>query len=85
MPKHSGIVRKTVELSKDNVDWLNAHYPKNLWAILDMLLEKFRFAHDKTPEDYAEIGARELKQFLDDGGIRGLEKDDDGEYTGQAM
>lgn len=78
MPKESGIVRKTVELSRDNVEWLSEHYPKNLWAILDLLLEKFRMAHDKTPQDYAEIGAMELKKFLDDGGLK---RNDDGESS----
>lgn len=65
-------VRKTVELSEDNVTWFQETYSgitnnASLSWVLDLMLTKFREAHDKTPEQLAEIGASELKKLLQGG------------------
>lgn len=55
------IVQKNVGLSEQNVEDFHKYYPRgNLSAILDMLLEKFNAQHRATPEEYAEIAAKEL-------------------------
>jgi len=35
--------------------------------VLDLMLDQFRKAHDKTPQEYAVIGAAELKKLLAEG------------------
>lgn len=62
-------IRKTVQLNKDNVEWLLKTYPSKTgeslsWAC-DMLLTEFRKAHEKTPQDYAMAGARSLHETLE--------------------
>lgn len=62
-------IRKTVELSEDNVTWFQETYSgitnnASLSWVLDLMLTKFREAHDKTPEQLAAIGAAELKRML---------------------
>lgn len=62
-------IRKTVELDEDNVNWYYDTYAgitnnASLSWVLDLMLAKFREAHDKTPEQLAEIGASELKKLL---------------------
>ena len=66
-------VRKTVELSEINVEWFYATYSgvaskASLSWILDLMLEKFRELHDKTPSELAELGAAELRRTLQEGG-----------------
>ena len=62
-------IRKTVELSEENVNWFQETYSgitnnASLSWVLDLMLTKFREAHDKTPEQLAEIGAAELRKLL---------------------
>ena len=62
-------VRKTVELTEDNVTWFYDTYGEisnnaSLSWMLDLMLEQFRKAHDKTPAELAAIGAAELKKLL---------------------
>lgn len=64
-------IRKTVELEKDNVEWFTETYSgvtnnASLSWVLNLMLAKFREAHEKTPDDYARIGAAELKKMLED-------------------
>lgn len=66
MPK---IIRKHVDLTEDHVRWFydtygNAANKPSLSWLLDLLLEKFRESHDRTPEELAHIGAAELKRLL---------------------
>lgn len=52
--------RKTVSLSKGNIEWFENTYGKSAslsWA-LDLLFQKFREAHTLTPDEYAKIGAQ---------------------------
>ena len=59
------IIRKGIELNKDDVDWFNQQYPKgSLSGVLSMLLEKFREANTHTPSDYASIAAKALSEEL---------------------
>ena len=64
------MIRKTVELDEDNVNWFNETYggavtnKASLSWVLDLLLKKFREAHQVTPEQLAAIGAEELKKLL---------------------
>lgn len=64
------IVRKTVELSEDNVEWFFETYeaiggkPSLSW-VLDLMLQEFRKQHTHTPEDLAKLGAAELKRMLE--------------------
>lgn len=66
------IVRKTVELNEDNVEWFYKTYegiggkPSLSW-VLDLMLEKFKEAHVHTPAEYAILGAAELKRQLSGG------------------
>lgn len=62
-------MRKTVELAEDNVNWFYDTYGEisnnaSLSWVLDLMLEQFRKAHDKTPQEYAVIGAAALKEML---------------------
>ena len=57
---------KRVILSQENLARLRQHYPKgSLSWTLDMLLKHFRRVHTMLPEDFAEIGAKELKRMLE--------------------
>lgn len=64
------IVRKTVELNEENVDWFYHTYeaiggkPSLSW-VLDLMLEEFRKQHTHTPADLAKLGAAELKRMLE--------------------
>lgn len=62
-------IRKSVELDENNVQWFHDTYSgitnkASLSWLLDLMLQKFRDAHEKTPEQLAEIGAAELKKLL---------------------
>lgn len=64
-------IRKTVELDSDNVEWFQDTYAgvggqASLSWLMDLMLAKFREAHDKTPAQLAEIGAQELKRLLEE-------------------
>jgi hypothetical protein len=64
------IVRKTVELAEENVNWFYETYesvggkPSLSW-VLDLMLEEFKKAHTHTPTELAVIGAAELKRLLE--------------------
>jgi hypothetical protein len=59
------VIRKGIELNKDDVDWFNEQYPKgSLSAVLSMLLTKFREVNTHTPSDYARIAAEALTEDL---------------------
>lgn len=59
------VIRKGIELNKDDVDWFNEQYPKgSLSATLSMLLEKFRAVNSYTPSDYADMAAKALTEEL---------------------
>jgi hypothetical protein len=62
-------VRKTVTLTKDNIEWLEEVYGRDSlsWA-LDMLLQEFRKAHTHTPQHYALLGAMELTKQVEEKG-----------------
>lgn len=62
-------VRKNVELTEDNVNWFYETYGEisnnaSLSWVLDLMLTQFRAAHEHTPQEYAKIGAAELKKIL---------------------
>ena len=59
MPQEDIQTRKLVSLSNSNIEWFEHTYGKNAslsWA-LDLLLSKFKTAHNHTPEEYARLGA----------------------------
>lgn len=60
------LVQKNVQLSEINIAEFEKHYPKgNLSWALDMLLERFVAQFHHTPQEYAEIAARELKEEIE--------------------
>lgn len=64
--KHETI-RKMVELPKNDVKWLEEHYPAgSLTWVLSGLLRAFRDAHSQTPKDYMVIGAAALKNLAEE-------------------
>ena len=57
--------RKMVDLSLENVEWYETHYPKASFSwILDLLLSNFREAQTLTPVDYASIAANKLDKDI---------------------
>jgi hypothetical protein len=61
-------VNRHVTLDSDDVNWFNDTYPEGTFGwLFTMLLKEFRKAHTITPQDYAAIGARELKKRLEEG------------------
>lgn len=60
------IVQRNVGLNEDDVKWFESTYPKaSLSGHLSLLLEKYRRVTEHTPDYYAEIAARELKEELE--------------------
>jgi hypothetical protein len=60
------IKQYNVQLSTTNVEKFREHHPgTNLSWCLDLLLEKWNAAHDKTPAEYAEIAVKNLKDEID--------------------
>ena len=58
-------VRKTVELSEENVNWYYATFPGgSLGGMLDSLLQFFRDTVEHTPSEYAKIAAEQLSEEL---------------------
>jgi hypothetical protein len=56
---------KKVELSKDNVEWFETHYPKASFSwVLDLLMTAFREAQTLTPTDYAAIAAAQINRDI---------------------
>ena len=61
MPRE--IVRRYVELDKEDVRWFEEHYPRGaITGILQILLSKFREVSAHTPAYYAEIAAKALAE-----------------------
>jgi hypothetical protein len=59
------VIRKGIELNKDDVDLFNEQYPKgSLSAVISMLFTKFREVNTYTPDDYAKIAAKALSEEL---------------------
>lgn len=60
-------IRKTVTLPSDDVEWFGRTYGDATlsWA-MTMMLHEFRQAHEKTPQEYAAIAARELKEDIEE-------------------
>lgn len=59
------VIRKGIELNKDDVDWFEEQYPKgSLSATISMLFEKFRQSNTHTPSDYADMAVRALNEEL---------------------
>jgi hypothetical protein len=59
-------IRKWVTLPREEIAWLERTYPgASLSQTLAMLLISFRECHAITPEDYAAIGARELRRSIE--------------------
>lgn len=58
-------IQKNIALSEVTLEKFERYFPKTSlsWAV-DMLLEKFVAQYDKTPEEYAEIAAQELKEEI---------------------
>lgn len=58
-------VRKSLDLSKDNVEWYYEMHPNgSLSGILDQLLQSYREVVDVSPKDYAKIAAEHLADQL---------------------
>jgi hypothetical protein len=56
-----------VDLSEENVEWYEIHYPKGSFSwVLDLLLTNFRQAQTLTPVDYAAIAANKLDKDIRD-------------------
>jgi hypothetical protein len=63
------MINRTIQLDEDDANWFNETYPKGSFNwLFNMLLKEFRRVHSTTPQDYAAIGARELKKRLEDNG-----------------
>lgn len=62
-------LRRYVDLDPDDVRWYNETYPDGSFNwLFGMLMKEFRRVHSTTPQDYALIGAREIKKRLEEGG-----------------
>lgn len=61
-------LRKTVGLSKSNIDWFEKTYGNDasLSWVLDLLFSEFREAHVHTPQEYVEIAAKNLRRKIED-------------------
>lgn len=60
-------IRKYVFIDKINVAWLEDTYPgASLSKTLNMLLTEFKTAHHIDPKDVAAIGAKALKDSLEE-------------------
>ena len=60
-------IRKMIELPRNDVRWLEEHYPSgSLSWVLSGLLEEFRRAHKQTPKDYMTLGALALKNLAEE-------------------
>jgi len=65
--KPDEIIRKMVSLPKNDVKWIEEHYPDgSLSWILSGLLEEFRRAHKQSPRDYMILGALALKNLAEE-------------------
>jgi len=63
--KNEGVVRKFIELNKDDLEWYEKTYPNgSLTWILSMLFHEFRTATEHTPNEYAKIATESLQEQL---------------------
>ena len=63
------VTKKIIIDNEDNMKWYEENFPGNSFSwLFSMLLGKFREACEdgKTPSDLALLGAKELKQEIDD-------------------
>lgn len=60
------MVQRNIQINEDDVRWFEQTYPRaSLSGILGLLLEKYRSVNTYTPEYYAELAAKELKEELE--------------------
>lgn len=59
--------RTTVQLDKDFLNWHREHFPDGtLWLTINQLLIHFKDQYEKNPPvNYYELGARALKEQID--------------------
>ncbi len=63
------LVRKTLEINKELVDWVESTYPGTSFTFLiNRSLEMLKRAHDENPIDYAAIGAKYMLEEIQSGG-----------------
>jgi len=61
-------IKKHIQVNPEHLAWLEDTYPGIPLSItIDMLLQEFRHAHYISPADFAAIGAKAMKDMLDDG------------------
>ncbi len=63
------VTKKIIIDNEENMKWYEDNFPGNSFSwLFSMLLAKFREACEDghTPEDLALLGAKELKQEIDD-------------------
>ena len=62
-------IKKQLMLDEDNVNWFYSKHGEDasLGWLCDLLLTKYREVCEKTPIDYATLGAQALKDELDAG------------------
>ncbi len=61
-----GIVRKTIDLDADNVEWFRTHYKgTSLTWLLNELMGAFRLVNDRKPQEYIDLAAKHLQAELE--------------------
>lgn len=61
-------VKKTLDINKELLDWLDSNYPGTSFTwIINNCLESLKKAHEENPVDYFAIGAKYLKEKIQDG------------------
>jgi hypothetical protein len=69
MTQRRNTTKKCVDLVTVDVEWFENTYPRGSFSwILSMLLSEFRIAMEKSPQDYAKIGAQAMREMLENGG-----------------
>lgn len=59
------VIRKQIEFDRVNINWFEEHYPHaSLATTINLLMERFRHAHEKTPVEVMDMIANELKEEL---------------------
>lgn len=61
------LVKKTIDFNKELVLWFETTYPGTSFTwVANKLLESFKLVHEENPVDYFALGAKYLKQEVDD-------------------